>query len=74
LNKYLEVLRELYKQPRKLQSDFCRYNAFQIAEAASRGHIASVHGGFAANRWSITQEGLRFLNQAVSGLVGKEVL
>lgn len=64
MNQYLRVLYEIYMNPKHLQSDFARYNAKLVAEAASRGHITSVTAGIAVNKWHITIGGMDFLNQA----------
>jgi hypothetical protein len=62
LNPYLEFLKRLYENPKSLQSDFCRYNAFLVAEAASRGHISSIMAGKAHNKWVVTKSGFEFIN------------
>lgn len=64
MNQYLKVLYEIYMNPKHLQSDFARYNAKLVAEAASRSHITSVLAGIAVNKWYITIGGMEFLNQA----------
>lgn len=64
MNNYLKVLWEIYSEPRFLQSDHARYNAKFIAEAASRGHITSIIGGVATNKWYITVGGMLILNEA----------
>lgn len=61
MNCYMDFLRKLYLSPKRFQSDFCRYHAFAVAEASSRGHISSVIGGQAQQVWRITQAGLAFL-------------
>ena len=64
MNQYLKVLYEIYCEPRYLQSDFARYNAKLIAEAASRGHITSLLSGIATNKWYLTIDGAEFLSEA----------
>lgn len=64
MNQYLKVLYEIYMKPKHLQSDFARYNAKLIAEAASRGHITSLLSGIATNKWYVTIGGAEFLNKA----------
>lgn len=64
MNEYLKVLHALYVKPRHLQSDFARYNAKIIAEAASRGHITSLLAGIATNKWYVTIKGAEILNEA----------
>ena len=55
MNEYLKRLREIQKKPRHVQSDYARYNAAWIAEAATRGHI-----GF-YGLWYLTKSGMDFL-------------
>lgn len=64
MNQYLKMLFEIYSQPRHLQSDFARYNAKLVTEAASRGHISCILAGIATNKWYITISGAEFLNKA----------
>lgn len=64
MNAYVKFLRALYRNPKKLQADFCRYNAFHVAEAASRGHISSMIGGVAGNTWRITSAGEKFMKES----------
>lgn len=64
MNEYLKVLHALYMNPRHLQSDFARYNAKIIAEAASRGHITCLLAGIATNKWYLTIKGAETLNEA----------
>lgn len=64
MNSYLKVLYEIYTKPRNLQSDFARYNAQLVAEAASRGHISCIIAGVATNKWYITIGGAEFLKKA----------
>jgi hypothetical protein len=61
LNPYLDFLKKLYENPKRLQADFCRYNAFMVAEAASRGHISSIKAGVAHNKWVVTKAGVEFI-------------
>lgn len=63
MNQYLKFLYEIYTNPRHLQSDYCRYNAKFVAEAASRGHITSLLAGISVNKWYITIGGMEFLNE-----------
>lgn len=62
MNQYLKTLYEIYKEPKFLQSDFARYNAKSVAEAASRGHITCVLAGIATNKWYVTISGAELLN------------
>lgn len=61
--KYLELLSYLSASPKKLQSDYARYNAKLIAVAASRGHITCIVFGFPTNKWFITNKGRKFLEE-----------
>lgn len=61
MSEYLKVLLECHKHPKAFQSDYARYCAGYIAEAASRGHITSVINGLPTARWYVTAEGLKFL-------------
>lgn len=61
MDKYLKLLLEVHAHPKAFQSDYARYNAYLIAEAASRGHITSVVNGIPVGRWYVTTEGLLFL-------------
>lgn len=63
MNELLFVIHTIRLHPRYLQSDFCRYNAFAVAEAASRGYISSVCHGEAYNRWFVTKKGLELLQE-----------
>ena len=63
MNSYLDFLRKLYLSPKRFQSDFCRYHAFSVAEASSRGHISSLIGGQAQQLWRVTTEGIAFLDR-----------
>lgn len=63
MNTYLKVLYDVMRAKRTLQSDFSRYNAFYIAEAASRGHISSVLSGSATNFWFLTKKGFELLEK-----------
>lgn len=73
MNQYLKFLYEVYMKPRHLQSDFARYNAKTVAEAASRGHITSLlAGGIATNKWYITSNGVGVL--VAGGLLAERSL
>lgn len=61
--KYLELLSYLSVSPKELQSDYVRYNAKLIAEAASRGHITCIVFGVPTNKWFITNKGRKFLEK-----------
>ena len=61
MNEYIKLIKEILFQPRAFQSDYCRYNAYLVAEAASRGHISCVVQGERKNRWYVTKKGLGFL-------------
>lgn len=63
MNQYIEVLAYIRLVAVSLKSNFARYEAYLIAEAASRGHITSVIGGRACGSWHITEEGIKFLKQ-----------
>ncbi len=60
MHKYLMFLGYIDAHTPKLQSDFCRYNANLVAEAASRGHITCFWFGKPINKWHLTAEGLEF--------------
>lgn len=61
MGQYLEMLKDILFRPKHFQSDFCRYNAALVAEAASRGHISSVVQGAPKGKWFITKAGLEML-------------
>ena len=63
MNQYIEVLACIRLGAVSLKSNFARYEAYLIAEAASRGHITSVMGGRVCGSWYITEEGIKFLKQ-----------
>ncbi len=63
MNQYIEVLGCIRLVAVSLKSNFARYEAYLIAEAASRGHITSVIGGRSCGSWYITKEGIKFLKQ-----------
>lgn len=53
--KLKEVLKRAYLFPFKLQSDYARENALEIAALASSGYISSVTGpGQFGNKWRVT--------------------
>lgn len=58
MHNYLMFLGYIETNTPKLQSDFCRYKAMLIAEAASRGHITCFWFGRPRNKWHLTAEGL----------------
>ena len=58
MHKYLMFLGYIDAHTPKLQSDFCRYKAKLVAEAASRGHITCFCFGKPTNKWQLTTEGL----------------
>lgn len=60
---YLELLSILSVNPKELQSDYARYNAKLIAEAASRGHITCIIFSVPTNKWYITNKGRKFLEE-----------
>lgn len=57
MHKYLMFLGYIDVHTPKLQSDFCRYNAKLVAEAASRGHITCFWFDKPINKWQLTAEG-----------------
>ena len=62
MHKYLMFLGYIDANSPKLQSDFCRYKAKLVAEAASRGHITCFWFGKPTNKWHLTAEGLELYN------------
>lgn len=62
MHKYLMFLGYIEFNSPKLQSDFCRYKAKLVAEAASRGHITCFWYGKPTNKWHLTTEGLDLYN------------
>lgn len=62
MHKYLMLLGYVEAHSPKLQSDFCRYTAKLIAEAASRGHITCFLYGKPTNKWHLTMDGLELYN------------
>lgn len=64
MHKYLMFLGYIDDHPPKLQSDFCRYKAKLIAEAASRGHITCFCFGKPTNKWHLTAEGFELYNSS----------
>lgn len=62
MHKYLMFLGYINVHSPKLQSDFCRYKAKLVAEAASRGHITCFWFGKPTNKWHLTAEGLELCN------------
>lgn len=62
MHKYLLFLGYIDAHTPKLQSDFCRYKAKLVAEAASRGHITCFCFGKPTNKWHLTTEGLELYN------------
>lgn len=64
MHKYLMFLGYIGAHPPKLQSDFCRYKAKLIAEAASRGHITCFCFGKPTNKWHLTAEGFELYNSS----------
>lgn len=62
MHKYLMFLGYIDAHAPKLQSDFCRYKAKLVAEAASRGHITCFCFGKPTNKWHLTTEGLGLYN------------
>lgn len=57
MEEYLKILKAIQRRPRYVQSDFARYNAKMVAEAATRGHIG--YQGL----WYITRAGMDFLSE-----------
>ena len=59
------VLKEIYRHPKKLQSNFCRELSWAVARLASSGlittEIPSQSGTF-ENHWRVTLKGLRVLD------------
>ena len=64
MHKYLMFLGYVYVYEPKLQSDFCRYKARLIAEAASRGHITCFCNGKPTNKWYLTTEGFELYSHS----------
>ena len=60
MHKYHMFLGYINVHSPKLTSDFCRYKAKLVAEAASRSHITCFWFGKPINKWHLTAEGLEF--------------
>jgi len=59
-----EVLKQAYLFPFKLQSDYARDNAMEVAALASAGYISTHMGpGQFGNKWRVTGIGLEKLQK-----------
>lgn len=65
MNKFLDLLWFVKNNEVKLQSDYARYNAKLVAEAASRGYITSLYKGESHNRWYLTDKGFTLLIDSI---------
>lgn len=72
--KYLMLLGYIEAHSPKLQSDFCRYTAKLIAEAASRGHITCFLYGKPTNKWHLTMDGLELYNSNKDIYYGQAII
>lgn len=73
MHKYLMFLGYINTHPPKLQSDFCRYKAKLVAEAASRGHITCFCFGKPTNKWHLTAEGFELYNSSKDIYYGQAI-
>lgn len=74
MHKYLMLLGYIEAHSPKLQSDFCRYTAKLIAEAASRGHITCFLYGKPTNKWYLTMDGLELYNSNKDIYYGQAII
>lgn len=74
MHKYLMLLGYIKAHSPKLQSDFCRYTAKLIAEAASRGHITCFLYGKPTNKWHLTMDGLELYNSNKDIYYGQAII
>lgn len=74
MHKYLMLLGYIEAHSPKLQSDFCRYTAKLIAEAASRGHITCFLYGKPTNKWQLTMDGLELYNSNKDIYYGQAII
>ena len=74
MHKYLMLLGYIEAHSPKLQSDFCRYTAKLIAEAASRGHITCFLYGKPTNIWHLTMDGLELYNSNKDIYYGQAII
>ena len=71
---YLQLLQEILQRPKHFQSDYCRYNAVLISEAASRGHITCVINGLPKGKWFLAKAGYEFMSQNMAEVIQDERL
>ena len=57
----IDVLASIHKKPRRLQSNFVRDNAYEVARLASLGLITTHFQGAYGHDWRCTYKGLRVL-------------
>lgn len=74
MHKYLMLLGYIEAHSPKIQSDFCRYTAKLIAEAASRGHITCFLYGKPTNKWHLTMDGLELYNSNKDIYYGQAII
>lgn len=74
MHRYLMLLGYIEAHSPKLQSDFCRYTAKLIAEAASRGHITCFLYGKPTNKWHLTMDGLELYNSNKDIYYGQAII
>ena len=74
MHKYLMLLGYIEAHSPKLQSDFCRYTAKLIAEAASRDHITCFLYGKPTNKWHLTMDGLELYNSNKDIYYGQAII
>lgn len=63
-NPLIEVLQEIYRHPKRLQSNFCREQAHTVGRLASAGLISTeipANSGMFGYHWRVTLNGLRVL-------------
>lgn len=65
MTEYVNFLKYIKLFTPKFQSDYCRYNAKLVAEAASRGHISCIDWNHqATSKWKLTHLGYDVLKAA----------
>lgn len=57
----MDILREIYRHPRRLQSDFVRDHPYEVARLASLGLITTRLMNDFGHHWRVTFTGLRVI-------------
>ena len=60
-NPLMAVLASIHRYPKKLQSNFARDHAYEVARLASLGLITTREGDGFGHSWRCTYKGLRVL-------------